>query len=221
MFNPFFLKGMVCELLDAPIERLKRYGILSKNRNPVINKANRYFALQILLVILVSMASLGSLGVSEPQKGTTEIQILAINDLHGQLEPPISEMVAGYNETGAPISVDTGGMEYLATHIKELRSENPNTFVISAGDSIGASPIISARFHDEPTIKALNMIGFNFSAVGNHELDNGLSELMRIQNGGCHPTDGCLGNSSFEGPHFQYLAANIVHETHIATIPHS
>lgn len=209
---------MVCELLDALIERLKRDGILSKNRNFTISKANRYFTLQIFLVIVVSMASLGSLGVSEPQKGTTEVQILAINDLHGQLEPPISQMVIGYNETGTPISVDAGGMEYLATHIKELRSENPNTFVVSAGDSIGASPIISSQFHDEPTIKALNTIGLNFSAVGNHELDNGLNELMRIQNGGCHPTDGCMGNSSFEGAHFQYLAANIVNETTNATI---
>ena len=160
---------------------------MSKSRNSAINKANRYFALQLFLVILVSMASMGSLGASKPEKGTIEVQILAINDLHGQLEPPTSKMVIGYNETGAPISVDAGGAEYLATHIKKLRSENPNTFVVSAGDSIGASPIISSLFHDEPTIKALNMIGFNFSAVGNHELDEGLNELMRIQNGGCHP----------------------------------
>ena len=190
---------------------------MSKSRNSAINKANRYFAL-LFLVMLVSIASLSSLGASQPDKGTIEVQILAINDLHGQLEPPISKMVIDYNETGAPIRVDAGGSEYLATHIKELRSENPNTFVISAGDNIGASPIISSRFHDEPTIKALNIIGFNFSAVGNHELDNGLNELMRIQNGGCHPTDGCLNNSSFEGAHFQYLAANIVNESTNATI---
>ena len=190
---------------------------MSKSRNSAINKANRYFAL-LFLVMLVSIASLSSLGASQPDKGTIEVQILAINDLHGQLEPPISKMVIDYNETGAPIRVDAGGSEYLATHIKELRSENPNTFVISAGDNIGASPIISSRFHDEPTIKALNIIGFNFSAVGNHELDNGLNELMRIQNDGCHPTDGCLNNSSFEGAHFQYLAANIVNESTNATI---
>jgi 5'-nucleotidase len=124
-------------------------------------------------VILVFITSLGSLEVSKPDKGTIEVQILAINDLHGQLEPPISEMVIGYNETGAPIRANAGGSEYLATYIMKLRSENPNTFVVSAGDNIGASPIISSRFHDEPTIKALNVIGFNFSTVGNHELDNG------------------------------------------------
>jgi 5'-nucleotidase len=84
--------------------------------------------------------------------------------------------------------------------------------VVSAGDNIGASPLISAYFHDEPTIKALSMMGFDFSAVCNHELDKGLDELMRIQYSGCHP-DGCLGNSSFEGAHFQYLAANIINNT--------
>jgi len=125
------------------------------------------------------------------------VHILSINDFHGQLEPP---------------SDDAGGAEYLATYIKKFKSENQNTIVVSAGDNIGASPLISAHFHDEPTIKALNMMGFDFSAVGNHELDKGLDELMRIQYGGCHPDD-CLGNSSFEGAHFQYLAANIVNNT--------
>jgi 5'-nucleotidase len=169
-------------------------------------------------VIFVSLASPGSLGASESEKGTIEVQILAINDLHGQLEPPTSKMVVGYNETCAPISIDAGGAEYLATHIRRLSSENPNTFVVSAGDSIGASPPVSALFHDEPTIKALNMMGFDFSAVGNHELDEGLDELMRIQNGGCRPKYGCPGNSSFEGAKFQFLAANIVNESTNTTV---
>ncbi len=190
---------------------------MSKSRNSTIKKVNRYFVL-LFLVMLVSIALLSYVGASKPDKNTIEVQILAINDLHGQLEPPISEMVTGYNETGAPISVDAGGAEYLATYIKKLRSENPNTIVVSTGDNIGASPIISSRFHDEPTIKALNVIGFDFSAVGNHELDNGLNELMRIQNGGCHPVDGCYNNSTFEGAQFQYLAANIVNETTNVTI---
>jgi len=135
---------------------LKEGYILSKSRNSAINKANRYFAL-LFLVMLVSFASLGSLEASKHDKGTIEVQILAINDLHGQLEPPTSKMVIGYNEIGALISVDVGGSEYLTTYIKKLRSENPNTFVISSGDNIGASPIISSRFHDEPTIKAFDM----------------------------------------------------------------
>jgi 5'-nucleotidase len=190
---------------------------LSNKSDYTINKAKRYFV-PLFLVIFFFIASLSTLATSKPENSTIDVQILAINDLHGQLEPPISEMVIGYNETGAPINVDAGGLEYLTTYIKKLRSENPNTFVVSAGDNIGASPIISSRFHDEPTIKALNVIGFNFSTVGNHELDNGLNELMRIQSGGCHPTVGCLDNSSFEGAHFQYLAANIVNETTNETV---
>ena len=99
---------------------LKEGCILSKSRNSAINKANRYFAL-LFLVMLVSIASLSSLGASQPDKGTIEVQILAINDLHGQLEPPTSKMVIGYNETGAPIRVDAGGSEYLATSHKETQ----------------------------------------------------------------------------------------------------
>lgn len=192
---------------------------MSKNRVRTMTEADKHLALQLGFTILICLALINCAGASKPVKdGTTEIQILAINDFHGQLEPPASKITVGYNEAGAPINVDAGGSEYLATHINELKAENPNTFVISAGDSIGASPIISARFHDEPTIKALNIIGFDFSAVGNHELDNGISELMRIRNGGCHPTDGCSGSSSFEGANFEYLAANIVNETTNATI---
>lgn len=201
-----------------------------KKYNCLTNKPNRHLALHLCLVILVSLASLGCLEASGPEKSTLEdtqentsedtlkVQILAINDLHGQLEPSTGKVVTGYNETGVSICVDSGGMEYLATHIKDLSSENPNTFVVSAGDSMGASPLLSALFQDEPTIKALNMMGLDFSAVGNHDLDEGLDELMRIQNGSCQPTDGNLSNSSFEGAHFQFLAANIVNESTNDTI---
>ena len=184
-----------------------------KNRYYAVNKDIKYFSLGLCLMTLVSLISLGCLEISEPTNNTIDVQILAINDLHGQLEPPSGTMFAGYYANGTAIRVPAGGIEYLATHIKNLRSENPNTFVVSAGDSIGASPLVSAMFHDEPTVKTLNMMGFDFSAVGNHELDEGLPELMRIQKGGCHPVDGCNGNSSFEGAHFQYLAANIVNES--------
>ncbi|MDW5550848.1 bifunctional metallophosphatase/5'-nucleotidase [Methanosarcina sp.] len=197
-----------------------------KKHNCLANKLNRHLALKLCLIILVSLASLGCLNASEPEKGalentqenTVEVQILAINDLHGQLEPSTGKVVTGYNKTGSPISVDSGGMGYLAAHIKELSSGNPNTLVVSAGDSMGASPLLSALFHDEPTIKALNMMGLDFSAVGNHDLDEGVDELMRIQNGGCYTTDGNLSNSSFEGAHFQFLAANIVNESTNTTI---
>jgi 5'-nucleotidase len=100
-------------------------------------------------------------------------------------------------------------VEYLATHIDNLRAQNPNTVVVSAGDMIGASPLISALFHDEPSIEAFNLIGLDFNAVGNHEFDEGIYELIRMQEGGCHPVDGCLDGDDFAGADFRFLAANV------------
>ena len=80
---------------------------------------------------------------------------------------------------------------------------------MSAGDLIGASPLLSALFHDEPTIEAMNELGLDFNAVGNHEFDEGVDELLRMQYGGCHPVDGCLDGDDFAGAEFQFLAANV------------
>jgi len=139
---------------------------------------------------------------------TVEVQVLAINDFHGNLEPP-----AGSGGRVGPSSgpnVTAGGAEYLATHIKNLEATNANSVVVSAGDLIGASPLLSGLFHDEPTIEAMNLIGLDINAVGNHEFDEGTTELLRMQNGGCHPIDGCQDGTGFAGASFQFLAANVV-----------
>ena len=73
-------------------------------------------------------------------------------------------------------------------------------------------PLISAAFHDEPTIEALNLIGLDVSAVGNHEFDEGVDELLRIQNGGCHPVDDCDTGHTYTGADFPFLAANVVYK---------
>ncbi len=103
-----------------------------------------------------------------------------------------------------------GGVEYLATHLARLKAANPNTVVVSAGDNIGAAPLLSSMFHDEPTIEALGAAGLQVSAVGNHELDEGWGELYRMQKGGCHPVDGCQDGTPFDGAKFEFLSANIV-----------
>ena len=109
-------------------------------------------------------------------------------------------------------------MEYLATWIKCLRTTNPNTITVGAGDIIGASPLISGLFHDEPTIEAMNALGLDVTGVGNHEFDEGIDELLRMQFGnqlggnGCHPVDGCQDGTPFGGSLFQYLAANVFYE---------
>jgi 5'-nucleotidase len=137
----------------------------------------------------------------------TYVQLLAINDFHGNLEPPTGS--SGRIAVSPTTNVDAGGVEYLATHIKQLRDRNSNTITVGAGDLIGASPLTSALFHDEPTIEAMNLIGLQVSGVGNHEFDEGLNELLRMQNGGCHPVDGCQDGTPFDGAFFQYLAANV------------
>jgi 5'-nucleotidase len=162
-----------------------------------------------LLLVMVGTSS-GGAGAA-PSSRLVDIQLLAINDFHGNLDPPAGS-------SGRIGSIDAGGVEYLATHIAQLEATNPNTLVVSAGDLIGASPLLSALFHDEPTIEAMNLLGLDFNAVGNHEFDEGAAELLRMQNGGCHPTDGCLDGDGFAGADFQFLAANVVRKANGKTL---
>jgi len=133
------------------------------------------------------------------------VQILALNDFHGNLMPPSGS-------SGTIDGLTAGGVQYLSTHINTLRATNRNTVVVSAGDLIGASPLLSALFHDEPTIEAFNLIGLNYNAVGNHEFDEGGTELVRMQKGGCHPVDGCQDGDPFKGAKFKFLAANVTYK---------
>ena len=55
----------------------------------------------------------------------------------------------------------------------------------------------------------MNLIGLDYDGVGNHDFDEGVAELLRMQNGGCHPVDGCLDGDGFDGADFQFLAANV------------
>ena len=138
---------------------------------------------------------------------TTDVRIIGFNDFHGNLEPPSGSSGRVVLSNGT--TVDAGGAAYLATHVKQLRSQVRNSLVVSAGDNIGASPLTSALFHDEPTIDFLNQIGVSASVVGNHEFDEGYKELQRMQFGGCNPTDGCQFDKKFKGANFPFLGANV------------
>ncbi|MDP1863120.1 MAG: bifunctional metallophosphatase/5'-nucleotidase [Thiobacillus sp.] len=136
---------------------------------------------------------------------TLLVKIAAINDFHGQLFSPGSF-------AGKPV----GGIDTLAAYVHAIRAKSPNSVAVSAGDLIGATPLVSALFHDEPTIEGMNILGLDFNAVGNHEFDEGRDELLRMQHGGCHPIDpnSCQGNAvgtpfPFEGARFKFLAANV------------
>ncbi|WP_030489898.1 bifunctional metallophosphatase/5'-nucleotidase [Micromonospora chokoriensis] len=155
----------------------------------------------------LAVAALGAVATSPEQADArpkpVDVTLLALNDFHGNLEPPSGS-------SGTIAGQTAGGVEYLATHLAELRAaaKKKNTITVAAGDLIGASPLLSAAFHDEPTIEALSMAGLDYASVGNHEFDEGAAELLRIQNGGCHPVDGCADGTPYRGAGFKYLSAN-------------
>jgi 5'-nucleotidase len=192
-------------------------------------------------VVLAAMLALPALAPAangpKTKDNDTHVQLLAINDLHGHLAPDtpgsiqtgccnaVIDRVTGLQTAWTQKTVRAGGIAYVATHIKALRATNPNTITVGAGDMIGASPLVSALFHDEPTVEALNSLGLDVTGVGNHEFDEGVPELLRMQFGnrmfphdGCHPVDGCQDGTPFLGAFYQYLAANVFYENTPDTI---
>lgn len=164
------------------------------------------------LLRLTSFAlALAALPAAAQTVAPVELRILAINDFHGNLRPPPGGIrINDPEDKNKKVMVAAGGAEYMATLVKQLREGHKNTILAAAGDLIGASPFLSAMFHDEPSVEALSMMGLAITSVGNHEFDEGKTELLRMQNGGCHPEDGCQGPRPFTGAKFHYLAASTI-----------
>lgn len=140
---------------------------------------------------------------------TTKVHLLAYNDLHGTLDPASQTLYGQF----------AGGAAYLAKAVKDRQAQyGANEATVFAGDGIGASQLANGLFHEEPATIAANLMHTDFASVGNHEFDKGSAQLLRIQNGGCHP-DGCTGapyaladggtTDVFPGADFQYLSANV------------
>lgn len=147
------------------------------------------------------------------KSGTQTVQLLSINDYHGNLEA-LSSMTLE-PEPKATL-IPAGGAENLATKLAEIRAKagDANSLTVAAGDLIGGSAFISGMFHDEPSVESLNAMGMDVSSVGNHEFDEGTAELLRMQKGGCHPVDGCyFPDEPYAGADFPWLAANVVKKT--------
>ena len=145
----------------------------------------------------------------KPRPTTVVGHLIAINDFHGSIDPPTG---SGAAVNGTP----AGGIEYLATAVKALRAqqklESPYSLTVAAGDLVGGTPLVSAAFHDEPVVEEMNKLGLDVTSVGNHEFDEGVAELRRLQNGGCHPVDGCQDGDGFVGAKYPMLAANVVYK---------
>ena len=154
-------------------------------------------AIVMALVGAVMAAPVSAKDKPDENSKQVQLQILALNDFHGNINTFSSSFGA------------TGGAQNLATNIAAAEAGVRNSIFVSAGDLIGASPLISALFHDEPTIEVMNEIGLDINGVGNHEFDEGPAELLRMQKGGSHPVDGDLDGDGFEGADFKFLAANV------------
>jgi len=161
----------------------------------------------VAIVAFAAAAGLAATPASAAPGATTDVRLIAFNDLHGNLQPPAGS--SGRVTLPGGTTVDAGGAAYLAAHVKQLRAQAPNSLLFSAGDNVGASPLDSALFHDEPTMDLLNDLGVSASVIGNHELDEGYRELQRMQFGGCHPTDGCQFRPTYRGARFPILGANV------------
>lgn len=165
---------------------------------------------RLLLCALLAFLGLAAITTQAEAKpnGQVPVRLLALNDFHGNLEPPTGSSGRMIDEHGA--TVNAGGAAYVAAWMKRL--ENENTLKVAQGDLIGASPLVSAAYHDEPSLEFMNDLGITASAVGNHEFDEGYAELVRLVNGGSHPVDGDSPAGPWQGTKFPFLGANVLLE---------
>lgn len=181
-------------------------------------KLMRIFSWKAARTAACSLALLAA--CSHSNQETITLGVLAFNDFHGNLEPP-AITIPVETQDGMQ-SVPAGGVVYLASAIDDFRTRYPHNLIVSAGDLISASPLISSLFLDEPTIYAMNAIAIDFNAVGNHEFDRGQRELLRLQQGGCEQwtlREPCQVRSHFPGAHFGFLGANVITKHDTSLLP--
>ena len=168
-------------------------------------RRRRSVALLMSATLVLALALPVTAGRTPPAGPLLDVQLLAFNDYHGHLERTTPGTVG---------TTAAGGAEFLSAHLARLRAGNRNTLTVAAGDLIGGTPFLSGLFRDEPSVESLNAMGLDVSSVGNHEFDDGVTELLRMQRGGCHPDDGCFfPDEPYAGADFPWLAANVVSDT--------
>ena len=176
------------------------------------------------IIFCLAVAAFGTACVQAPQmtsapptpSATVAVKIIAFNDFHGNLRTPSLRVAVpdATQSTGMRFE-PAGGIEQFSALVQSLKAMNKNVAVVSAGDMVGATPLLSALFKDEPTIEAMNLVGIDFHAVGNHEFDYGISHLKRLKNGGCKVDEktakpDCGGRPPYAGAKFEFLAANVI-----------
>jgi len=166
-----------------------------------------------LLTLALGLSSCSLVAGNKP----VDVVVLGLNDFHGNLLPTgfagIKVPAPTAANPAATANLTAGGAEIIGGYVAAARAANPNTVLVGGGDLIGASPVISSLLRDEPSVIALSKMGMQVSSLGNHEFDQGLKELMRMQNGGCDKNDAakaCKFDANYPGASFKWLGANVL-----------
>lgn len=173
----------------------------------------------IFVAAALMLAGCTSQRLAGPETPLT-VRIIAFNDFHGNLELP-GRPIEVQGPDGSAVKVNAGGAAYLATAVQRLKAQAAHSVVVAAGDLTSASPLTSSLFLDEPTVTAMNMIGLEINAAGNHEFDRGAAELLRLQKGGCEKLtarEPCQ-IEPFKGAAYSYLAGNTVRADGTSLLP--
>ena len=182
---------------------------MSSTQRRVLGAGIAATAIAALVAGTPALAGPGKKPATKGNPNLTSVQVLSFNDYHGHIEATDGPLSAIHDPSATPV----GGAEYLSTKLTELRAKvgDSKSLTVAAGDLIGGSPFLSGLFHDEPSVESLNAMGLDVSSVGNHEFDEGTDELLRMQEGGCHPVDGCyFPDEPYAGADFPWLAANVI-----------
>ncbi|MBS4174701.1 5'-nucleotidase C-terminal domain-containing protein [Bacillus sp. FJAT-49736] len=165
----------------------------------MLRKRNLLLSIGLATLLTLPFSSVDAAAKNTPVKKAhphpIEVQILGINDLHGQLD--VTRTVGSRN---------VGRADVLAAYLKQKKAQVKDTLLVTSGDAVGASAPVSALFQDEPTLNILNALHFDVGTLGNHEFDHGVKEMMRQIYGGTNPTTG----EYFKGLNFPYVCANVI-----------
>lgn len=172
----------------------------------------------VLTLLAVLLVFAGAPPATAAPDANVPLRVIAFGDLHGNLLPPTGARSEVLRSDGT--SVPAGGAAYLAAYVRQLRAQAENSVLFAVGDTWGSSPLESGLFHDEPTVSLLNELDVTAAALGNHELDSGFDEFVRLRDGGCHPQEGCRYSETFDGAEFPILGANVTDEDDVpVTLP--
>lgn len=164
-----------------------------------------------LNTLALALTLAGCASAPATPRGPVELNLVSINDFHGNLEA--SKYVLKTDGGEGKDTIQAGGIDVLGGALAAFRKEDKDLLFVGAGDMVGASPALSSMWADEPSLVAMTRMGLVASALGNHEFDQGKKELLRQQHGGCdspRPDKACQLNKEFKGAGFSYLATNVI-----------